>query len=151
MRIFNNIFKQKELTSEFVYELISGLFLLFIGLLHMGRGTIWIGTGDEVLESADVYKLVAEYFPIQVWGVFYFIGGLLTFVSALTKGNFAYINLIIGNVLLVICNTVMYMASTVDGVNLYTPFSTGLLLIANIIFIVLGGAMIWMEKTKKSM
>jgi len=147
----SKLFKQKELTIEFIHESMTGLFLLFIGVMSIGRGLIWIATGDEVLESADVYKLVAEQFPIQVWGVLFFIGGLLTMVSAITKGKFAYINLVSGNVLLAICNTMMYMASTVDGVNLYTPFSTGVLLIANIILVGLGGVLLWMDKKKMNL
>lgn len=148
MRFF---FRQKELTSEFLYEIMTTLFLTHIGLLCTGRGMIWIGTGDEVLESATVYRIVAEHLPIQSWGLLFLISGLLIISSAFTKGKFAFSVLFLGNLIAIPCNAMMYMASTVDGINLYTPFSVGVLLITNIILFIIGGLFLWIERKKKNM
>lgn len=146
-RVVKKFFSRRQKPT--VYEVFTSGFIVYLSLVHGGRGLIWMLTGDKVIESAEIYKKMAEVMPIQTWGLLFLISGLFLFTAAFTHGTSALIFLMIGSLFGVFCNGMMYMAGTVAGVNAYTPFLSALQLITSLSFLIAGGFMIWNEKKKQ--
>lgn len=144
MEFFKNIKKPS------IYELFTAGFILKVAIDNGGRGSIWITVGDKVLETADVYQKMQEIFPIETWGLLFLISGLFMFIAAFTQGNIAYFSLIFGGLFGTFCNSMFYMASTIAGLNLYTPFNSAVDLITNVAFTFAGGVLFWIERKKQN-
>lgn len=141
----------KERKNISVYEIFTAYFIVYIALTNGGRGVIWIKFPNNIFESAIIYRDMSQYASIEIWGFLFLTSGILLFLSAFTHGCIAYILLVLGGLIGTVCHGMMFMAGTLNGINLFTPFQSGLNLVSNLIFICIGGILIWKKKRNQNL
>lgn len=137
--------KNKYLSNVEV-EAMLGLWL--ISALMVIRGGTLLFVTDASIERSDMYSTMNGFVPIQIWALFFIIGGVIILSSSVSQSTRKYYGLIVGNVLGAIVSLPFAFISFAESHMSVTQFIVTLVAFYNLVMILHGGVTIWKEKRK---
>lgn len=80
-----------------LYELLANLLIVLLSAMSAMRGLEFIIRGEKALQNASqLYIKLSQYIDIQSMGWGLLVGSLILLASVFTKGNTAFVFMIIG-------------------------------------------------------
>ena len=137
--------KNKYLSNVEV-EAMLGLWL--ISVLMILRGSTLLFVDETSIERSSMYSTMNDFVPIQIWALFFIIGGVIILSSSVSQSMRKYYGLIIGNILGAIVGLPFAVISFAESHMTITHFIVTLVAFYNLVWILHGGVTIWKEKKK---
>lgn len=137
--------KNKYLSNVEV-EAMLGLWL--IGALMVVRGGTLLFVTEASIERSSMYTIMDGFLPIQIWSIFFIIGGVVIISSSVSQSMRKYYGLIVGSILGVIVGFPFAIISFAESHMSITHFIVTLVAFYNLVLILHGGVTVWREKRK---
>lgn len=137
--------KNKYLSNVEV-EAMLGLWL--IGALMVVRGGTLLFVTEASIERSNMYTIMNGFLPIQIWSLFFIIGGVVIISSSVSQSMRKYYGLIVGSILGVIVGFPFAIISFAESHMSITHFIVTLVAFYNLVLILHGGVTVWREKRK---
>lgn len=137
--------KNKYLSNVEV-EAMLGLWL--IGALMVIRGGTLLFVTEASIERSGMYTIMDGFLPIQIWSIFFIIGGVVIISSSVSQSMRKYYGLIVGSILGVIVGFPFAIISFAESHMSITHFIVTLVAFYNLVLILHGGVTVWREKRK---
>lgn len=137
--------KNKYLSNVEV-EAMLGLWL--IGALMVVRGGTLLFVTEASIERSGMYTIMDGFLPIQIWSLFFIIGGVVIISSSVSQSMRKYYGLIAGSILGVIVGFPFAIISFAESHMSITHFIVTLVAFYNLVLILHGGVTVWREKRK---
>ena len=137
--------KNKYLSNVEV-EAMFGLWL--ISALMIVRGSTLLFVSETSIERSSMYSIMNDILPLQIWALFFIIGGVIILSSSVSQSMRKYYGLIIGSVLGAVIGFPFAFISFAESHMTITHFIVTLVAFYNLVWILHGGVTIWKEKRK---
>lgn len=122
--------------------------LWLIGALMVIRGGTLLFVTEASIERSGMYTIMDGFLPIQIWSLFFIIGGVVIISSSVSQSMRKYYGLIVGSILGVIVGFPFAIISFAESHMSITHFIVTLVAFYNLVLILHGGVTVWREKRK---
>ena len=130
---------------------IASLCLFGLGLLTSERGMFWIVESSAVVKDSDLYLALHQVFPLSIWGVFFFSGGVClilgsVFLPTINHSKKTALFIMIGGLISSVFYFIMATVGVYNALNWLTwvQYLTFWAITGSLAFI--GGSYLWQKK-----